>query len=81
MLSHTSLYGGTLADGDRYRSVAAGIGQNMAGALFDVTQATSQLPHQRSQTGYSYRINYSKRFDTTGSQLTLASYRYSDPQF
>lgn len=51
------------------------------GALFDVTQATSQLPHQRSQTGYSYRINYSKRFDTTGSQLTLASYRYSDPQF
>lgn len=35
MLSHTSLYGGTLADGDRYRSVAAGIGQNMAwlGAL------------------------------------------------
>lgn len=53
-----------------------------AGALsFDVTQATSQLPHQRSQTGYSYRINYSKRFDTTGSQLTLASYRYSDPQF
>lgn len=84
MLSQTSLYGGTLADGDRYRSVAAGIGQNMEylGALsFDVTQATSQLPHQTSQTGYSYRFNYSKRFDTTGSQLTLASYRYSDPQF
>jgi len=84
MLSQTSLYGGTLADGDRYRSIAAGIGQNMAylGALsFDVTQATSQLPHQNSQTGYSYRFNYSKRFDTTGSQLTLASYRYSDPQF
>lgn len=84
MLSQTSLYGGTLADGDHYRSVAAGIGQNMEylGALsFDVTQATSQLPNQNSQTGYSYRINYSKRFDTTGSQLTLASYRYSDPQF
>lgn len=84
MLSQTSLYGGTLADGDRYRSVAAGIGQNtdILGAIsFDVTQATSQLPDQRSQTGYSYRFNYSKRFDTTGSQLTLASYRYSDPQF
>ncbi|MRE60738.1 fimbria/pilus outer membrane usher protein, partial [Morganella morganii] len=27
MLSNTSLYGGTLADGDHYRSVAAGIGQ------------------------------------------------------
>lgn len=84
VLSQTSLYGGTLADGDRYRSVAAGIGQNLdiLGAIsFDVTQATSQLPDQRSQTGYSYRFNYSKRFDTTGSQLTLASYRYSDPQF
>ena len=84
MLSQTSLYGGTLADGDHYRSVAAGIGQNMEylGALsFDITQATSQLPNQNSQTGYSYRFNYSKRFDTTGSQLTLASYRYSDPQF
>lgn len=84
MLSQTSLYGGTLADSDRYRSIAAGIGQNMEhlGALsFDVTQATSQLPNQNSRTGYSYRFNYSKRFDTTGSQLTLASYRYSDPQF
>ncbi|MEE9658437.1 fimbria/pilus outer membrane usher protein [Enterobacter cloacae complex sp. CARB60] len=84
VLSQTSLYGGTLADGDHYRSVAAGIGQNMEylGALsFDVTQATSQLPNQNSQTGYSYRFNYSKRFDTTGSQLTLASYRYSDRQF
>ncbi|ESN17289.1 fimbrial usher protein [Enterobacter sp. MGH 24] len=84
MLSQTSLYGGTLADSDRYRSIAAGLGQNMAilGALsFDVTQATSQLPGQNSRTGYSYRFNYSKRFDTTGSQLTLASYRYSDREF
>lgn len=84
ILSQTSLYGGTLADSDHYRSIAAGIGQNMEylGALsFDLTQATSQLPNQSSQKGYSYRFNYSKRFDTTGSQLTLASYRYSDPQF
>ncbi|NJQ21999.1 fimbrial biogenesis outer membrane usher protein [Pantoea sp. LS15] len=84
VLSQTSLYGGTLADGDHYRSLAAGIGQNMEyfGALsFDITQATSQLPNLNKQTGYSYRLNYSKRFDTTGSQLTLASYRYSDPQF
>lgn len=84
MLSQTSLYGGFLADSDNYRSLAAGIGQNMEtlGAIsFDITQATSQLPDQNSQTGYSYRFNYSKRFDTTGSQLTLASYRYSDNHF
>ena len=52
LFSNTSLYGGTLADGDNYRSIAAGIGQNLAliGALsFDVTQATSQLPNKPSQ--------------------------------
>lgn len=84
MLSQTSLYGGTLSDGDHYRSLAVGIGQNMEslGALsFDMTQATSQVPEHARQTGYSYRINYSKRFDSTDSQLTLASYRYSDQQF
>jgi outer membrane usher protein FimD/PapC len=75
-----SLYGGTLADGDRYRPIAAGIGQNMAlsGALsFDVTQATSQLPNKPSQTGYSYRFNYSKRFDTTEASLRWPAIAYS----
>ncbi|HDS9358207.1 TPA: fimbrial biogenesis outer membrane usher protein [Enterobacter chengduensis] len=84
MLSQTSLYGGTLADSDRYRSFALGLGQNLSvlGAIsFDVTQATSQPVHQNPQTGYSYRFNYSKRFDSTNSQITLASYRYSDSSF
>ncbi|WP_431139158.1 fimbria/pilus outer membrane usher protein [Enterobacter mori] len=84
MLSQTSLYGGVLNSGNDYRALAAGVGQNLAwlGALsFDVTQATSQWVGEDKQTGYSYRINYSKRFDTTGSQLTLASYRYSDSRF
>lgn len=84
LLSQTSLYGGVLNSGNDYRALAAGIGQNMdwLGALsFDVTQAASQRFGKDKQTGYSYRINYSKRFDTTGSQLTLASYRYSDSRF
>ncbi len=29
----------------------------------------------------SYRINYSKRFDTTGVSSRFASYRYSDSRF
>lgn len=84
VLSNTSLYGGVLNSGSDYRALATGIGQNLdvLGALsFDVTQATSQPTGKDKQTGYSYRINYSKRFDTTGSQLTLASYRYSDSRF
>jgi outer membrane usher protein FimD/PapC len=50
LFSNTSLYGGTLADGDNYRSIAAGIGQTRAdrGLSFDVTQATSQLPNNSS---------------------------------
>ena len=84
MLSRTSLYGGLLGDGDRYRSVAVGIGQNLdvLGAVsFDVTQAESAPSNVERQTGYSYRFNYSKRFDSTDSQITLASYRYSDNRF
>ncbi|MDE4082823.1 MULTISPECIES: fimbria/pilus outer membrane usher protein [Enterobacter cloacae complex] len=84
MLSRTSLYGGLLSSGSDYRALAAGIGQNMdwLGALsLDVTQATSRRLGEDKRTGYSYRINYSKRFDTTGSQLTLASYRYSDSRY
>lgn len=84
VLSNTSLYGGVLNSDSDYRALATGIGQNLdvLGALsFDVTQATSQPTGKDKQTGYSYRINYSKRFDTTGSQLTLASYRYSDSRF
>ena len=29
----------------------------------------------------SYRANYSKRFESTGSQLTFAGYRFSDKNF
>jgi len=84
LLSNTSLYGGILAAGDDYRSVAIGLGQNMLwlGALsFDVTQATSAFSDGQNDTGRSYRLNYSKRFDATDSQVTLAAYRFSDRQF
>ncbi|WP_312779342.1 fimbria/pilus outer membrane usher protein, partial [Escherichia coli] len=36
---------------------------------------------QDKETGYSYRANYSKRFESTGSQLTFAGYRFSDKNF
>ncbi len=84
MLSNTSLYGGLLAAGDNYRSAALGMGQNMLwlGAVsFDVTHSTSQFDNGDEEKGFSYRINYSKRFDATDSTVSLAAYRFSDRHF
>ena len=84
VLSNTSLYGGILAGGSDYRSAALGIGQNMLwlGALsFDVTRASSTFDDGHQENGLSYRLNYSKRFDATNSQISLAAYRFSEREF
>lgn len=84
ILSNTSLYGGLLAAGSDYRSAALGIGQNMLwlGAIsFDVTHAVSRFDSGEEEKGSSYRLNYSKRFDATDSQVSLAAYRFSERTF
>ncbi|CAH6661394.1 fimbria/pilus outer membrane usher protein [Pseudocitrobacter vendiensis] len=84
MLSNTSVYGGVLAAGSDYRSVALGIGQNMLwlGALsFDATHASSTFEDGHTEKGLSYRLNYSKRVDATDSQISLAAYRFSEREF
>ncbi|EEP5314394.1 fimbria/pilus outer membrane usher protein, partial [Salmonella enterica] len=35
----------------------------------------------QKQSGYSYRINYAKTFDKTGSTLAFVGYRFSDRHF
>ncbi|EAA6710949.1 fimbrial outer membrane usher protein StdB [Salmonella enterica subsp. enterica serovar Arechavaleta] len=82
--NNTSLYGGVIASAGDYQSVALGAGQNMGelGALsVDVTRAEAQIPHAERQTGYSYRINYAKTFDKTGSTLAFVGYRFSDRHY
>ncbi|EMB8651065.1 fimbrial outer membrane usher protein StdB [Salmonella enterica] len=82
--NNTSLYGGVIASTGDYQSVALGVGQNMGllGALsVDVTRAEAQIPHAERQTGYSYRINYAKTFDKTGSTLAFVGYRFSDRHY
>lgn len=78
-----SLYGGALGDGD-YMSAAIGIGRYLLafGAISaDITHARTRLPQEVTQTGSSYRLSYSKRFDETDSQVTFAGYRFSDSGF
>ena len=83
-LNNVSLYGGSVLTNRDYQSLATGVGFNLnsLGSLsFDVTRSDAQLHNQNKETGYSYRANYSKRFESTGSQLTFAGYRFSDKNF
>lgn len=82
--NNTSLYGGFIASDGSYRSLALGVGENMGilgAASFDVTQSVAQLKNQPQQTGYSYRFNYAKTFDKTGSTIAFAGYRFSEKSF
>lgn len=80
-----SLYGGGVAGGD-YNALAVGIGRDlmMFGALsFDVTQSRAYLSQleDRTLTGGSYRLSYSKNFDEYDSQVTFAGYRFSERNY
>ncbi|MDD0972844.1 outer membrane usher protein [Pseudomonas fontis] len=78
-----SLYGGAIAGGD-YKALNLGLGRDLLslGALsFDVTQSVARLPGQDSQSGKSYRLSYSKRFESLSNDISLAAYRFSEQGF
>lgn len=78
-----SLYGGLLLAGD-YNALSIGIGRDllMLGALsLDVTQSRAEMPDRDTQSGKSYRVSYSKRFDELDSQVTFAGYRFAERNF
>lgn len=78
-----SLYGGNVVAGD-YNALALGIGRDLMalGALsFDATQSRARLPDEGTQSGGSYRLSYSKRFDDYDSQVTFAGYRFSQQNY
>lgn len=79
-----SLYGGSVLSGD-YNAMALGVGRDlmMFGALsFDATQSHASLPDDnKTLSGGSYRLSYSKRFDDYNSQITFAGYRFSQKNY
>ncbi|QZY66651.1 outer membrane usher protein (plasmid) [Providencia rettgeri] len=78
-----SLFGGSL-NSQNYNAVSLGIGRDLLafGALsFDVTQSFARLPGESRVSGGSYRINYSKRFETIDSTIQFAGYRFSERDF
>ncbi|HHR6078689.1 TPA: fimbria/pilus outer membrane usher protein [Providencia alcalifaciens] len=78
-------YFGALLSKD-YQSYAVGLGVNLGtfGALSaDITQANTQNLNGKntSDSGQSYRFQYSKNLTSTGTSVTLANYRYSTEGF
>ncbi|EMB4325087.1 fimbrial biogenesis outer membrane usher protein [Pluralibacter gergoviae] len=79
-----TLYGGVQA-ASKYQSLALGWGQNLGiiGAISaDVTQAWSKIKDSgKKDNGQSWRMRYGKNFVETGTNFSLASYRYSTEGF
>ncbi|MCX8955829.1 fimbria/pilus outer membrane usher protein [Erwinia psidii] len=76
---NTSLYGGAIL-ADNYQSGLLGVGQGLGdlGALsLDITHAVTTFVNENQQKGQSLRLRYSKNFDSTGTNVAVAGYRYS----
>ncbi|CNH68569.1 fimbrial outer membrane usher protein [Yersinia thracica] len=79
-----SLFGGGISGENEYQAASMGIGRDLMefGAVsVDMTQSWATLPEKGTLSGDSYRVNYSKNFQETGSQVTFAGYRFSERNF
>ncbi|EOD8413721.1 fimbria/pilus outer membrane usher protein [Cronobacter turicensis] len=85
-----TLYGGLTQAQDAYTSYALGAGMNLGnlGALsVDVTQAKAQLAdrlspgNMKNSVGQAWRMRYSKTLQETGTDISVASYRYATSGF
>lgn len=78
-----TVYGG-FQGAKKYKAVAVGAGYSLGefGSIStDVTQSWATFPNSESKSGQSYRFQYAKTVESTGSTFTLAGYRYSTKGF
>ncbi|WP_313048499.1 fimbria/pilus outer membrane usher protein [Atlantibacter subterraneus] len=75
----TTLYGGVIyADNYQAGALGLGIGLGELGSLSaDATVARAMPVNSANHSGQSYRLQYSKDIQATGTNFTLATYRYS----
>lgn len=74
-----TIYGGGQFS-SKYQSLAAGVGKNLGdfGAMsVDITQSRAKLNDQQIARGQSWRVRYSKNFVSTGTNFSMAGYRYA----
>ncbi|MDT1893775.1 fimbria/pilus outer membrane usher protein, partial [Acinetobacter baumannii] len=81
--SSLTLYGGVQA-ASRYQALSTGLGYNLGelgAASADVTQAWSKLKDDEKTSGQSWRVRYGKNIIESGTNVTIAGYRYSTRGF
>lgn len=79
MNNYSTLFGG-ITGADKYTAANVGVGVTLGepGSLSaDVTHAQSTLDNAEQKTGQSYRLLYTGQIDSTNTNFTLGSYRYS----
>ena len=82
LTNQVTAYGGALVS-NGYSAV------NLGGALTtqfgafaaDVTAASTQVPDSQAWRGTSYRLSYNKYFAPSDTNVALAAYRYSTPNY
>lgn len=82
LTNHVTLYGGTAATED-YASVlyGAGLSTPLGAFAVDATHARAELADGNRRTGSSVRLGYSNLIGATGTNVTVAAYRYSTREF
>lgn len=72
-------YGGFQVNPNYYAlQLGTAIGTDIGAFSFDITQAFSIMPQEyEEQSGQSFQFKYSKNISQTGSNLSLAAYRFS----
>lgn len=81
--SNSTVYGG-FQGASKYQALSLGLGHNLGdfGATsVDVTQAWSKKHDTDKTSGQSWRIRYGKNILQTGTNITIAGYRYSTRGF
>ena len=76
-------YGGAQIS-ENYQAYQLGLatGSVVGAVSIDATQSNSKLGGSAgSKSGQSYRVSYTKLFDETNSNITLAAYRYSTKNY
>ncbi|MEZ0600694.1 fimbria/pilus outer membrane usher protein [Paraburkholderia sp. IW21] len=77
----TAYGGGVAANGYVSADVGAALNTKFGAFSADVTAAQTQVPNQSTMRGSSLRIGYSKFIDPTGTNISVAAYRYSTAGF
>lgn len=84
--NNTTVYGGVLGSSE-YQNIAIGLGRDLApfGVLsgnISISRAEmGRMDNNRTLTGNSYNLTYSKQFDDINSQITFAGYRFSEKNY